>query len=275
MKFLILKKIILIQIIILCLLKLSFANQCPKSEIAVDHKEAVTFLKNSLYTLHLQLTNENFSTPQANQSRVKIFDTIFNTIYWDKKLNSKSEFNVFWNWVRFQFWGLLQQQALLREDQGYKITNNPDIKQNFSKILKFPIYPEPLQSKNYICSGNEDVSYNCAKKMIQIDVILSPTLACSNTKLLENMLFSYILTQENSGWLVLDMKFKGKSLISESHIEFDNLINKYGAEKALNYIKIHLNKNLLIDADTKPENIGSTAFYKNYKIVAPAYPLSY
>ncbi len=272
------------QLIIILFLSIFFSNQINKiqaaqcnfkPQISVEHQEASTFLKNSLYAIHLQLTNENFSSKQANITRAKMFDTVLNGSFWSQRINSKTEFSIFWNWIRFQFWGLIQQQGLVREDQGFKITNDTALKQAFQKVLKFPLYPYPISSKNYNCSGNESVSYNCINKMVQFDVVLSPSLACTSKTNLENLTFAYILTQENSGWLILDIKFKGKSLISESFIEYDNLLNKYGSEKALNYLKIHLNKAYLVEPEIKVENIGSTAFNKNFKIQAPAYPLNY
>jgi hypothetical protein len=252
------------------------AAQCDLNiNISKENQEPSLFLKDSLFALHLQLTSENYQTTQAMQARSKIFDMIFNTPYWSQKFNNQDEFKIFWNWVRFQFWGVIQQQALLREDQGFKITQDKVLSNNFSLIMKFPIYPYPISAKAHQCTTREKNIYPCDKQIMIFDVILSPALACDKFINSKNLTFSYYLIQESMGWTILDIKTKGRDLIADSFIEYDNLMNRYGKEKALNYLKFMINKSTLIEPQKNQELIGSTVFNKTYKIKAPPYPISY
>jgi hypothetical protein len=239
------------------------------------NSEAVNFVKDSSFALHLQLTNENFSSQNALNARSKIFDTVLDTPYWSRKFNNMSEFKIFWNWVRFQYWGLLQQQALLKEDQGFRVSPDSTLTDNFNSILKFPIYPYPYLDQDYQCTASEKLIYSCNQKIIKVDVLLSPALACSNKMDTNAFRFTYLVTKSAQGWTILDVKFKGRNLVSDSFNEFDNLLNRYGKDKALNYLKFLINKVPLIDPISKPEQNGSVVFNKIYKVATPKYPIEY
>ena len=77
------------------------------------------------------------------------------------------------------------------------------------------------------------------------------------------------------GWTITDVRFKGRNLIKDSFIEYDNLMNKYGKQKALSYLKFLVNKIYIVNPLTKLQESGSFAFEKNYKIKAPEYPISF
>lgn len=237
--------------------------------------EAVQFVKDSSFALHLQLTNENFSSQNALNARSKVFDTALDTPYWNRKFSNSNEFKFFWNWIRFQYWGLLQQQALLKEDQGFRVSADNDLTDNFNAILKFPIYPYPYLDQTYQCNSVEKMIYPCNQKIIKVDVLLSPALACSNQMDTNAFKFTYLVTKSAQGWTILDIKFKGRNLIADSFNEYDNLLNRYGNDKALNYLKFLLNKVPLIEPSIKPEQNGSVVFNKIYKVTAPKYPINF
>lgn len=256
---------------------LAYSAQCHFDLNAAlkENSEAAVFLKNSLFATHLQLTHENFNSMNAIQSRTKIFDMIVNTPYWSQKFSKPAEFKIFWNWVRFQYWGLLQQQALLKEDQGFKISQDKSLNENFQSILKLPIYPHPISAKSYVCSANERSIYPCEKNIVKADVLISPALACDKSIDMEALKFTYYLTKENSGWVILDIQFKGRNLILDSFTEHDNFVNKYGNDKAIGFLKFFINKVAQIDPQTNPMLSGSNVFDRDIKMKAPAYPISY
>lgn len=240
-----------------------------------ENAEVAHFLKNSLFATHLQLTHENFNSINALQSRTKIFDIIIDTPYWRKKFSTQNEFKLFWNWVRFQFWGLLQQQALLKEDQGFKISFDKSLYERFDSIHKFPIYPHPLSIQTYSCQANDENYYPCSQNIVKATVLLSPALACDKALNSNNLTFSYYLILTTTGWTIIDIEFKGRNLIADSYTEHDNMLNKYGSEKALNHLKLLLNKVPLLDPQTRSVFSGSTVFDRDIKIKAPTYPIDY
>lgn len=252
------------------------AAQCDfTSSDSTLSTETAKFIKDSVFTLHLQLSNENFNTPAAHQARAKIFDTVFNVPHWSKQFSNPAEFKTFWNWVRFQYWGLLQQQALLREDQGFRTSFDKNLTNNFAKIIKFPVYPHPFLEHDYICSSGERSAYSCNQRTVSVDTLFSPALACSETVDPNSFKFSVLTSQSPMGWTILDIQFKGRRLILDSYNEYENLLNRYGKDRALTYLKMLIHKIPMADPTNKAELSGSVVFNKNYKVSAPRYPLEF
>ncbi len=240
-----------------------------------NNTEAVQFVKDSSMALHLQLIHENFNSKEAHQARSKIFDTVINTPYWNRRFGKANEFKIFWNWIRFQYWGLIQQQALLREDQGFRASQDKGLADKFNMILKYPIYPYPVFDQNHICSARERAVYGCNQKTVRVDVLLSPSLACESKMNKDSFKFTYLVTKSPMGWSIMDIIFKGRNLIFDSFNEYDNLLNKYGSDKALNYLKFMINKVNVAEPNVKPEQNGSLVFNKIFKVTTPKYPLEY
>ncbi len=251
-----------------------FAVNCSFENRNIDSADS-KFLKDSIFALSLQLTNESFNSNKAVQARSKMFDMVFDTPYWNRRFAKKNEFTFFWNWVRFQYWGLLQQQALLKEDQGFLTTNNKALADSYASIYKLPIYPQPVTIINHVCRSLEKNIYPCDQQILKAEVVFSPALACSKSMNLNSLKFQYYITKTPAGWAILDVKFKGRRLILDSFNEYDDLMNKYGNERAINYLKKLIHKIFLVTPDKNSRQSGSLKFYQAYKIDAPTYPINY
>lgn len=209
---------------------------CPQNTTQSQQlKTLEDFVSKALYALHIQLSNPDFQSEEAYTKRSQIFDTAFNTPYWSSKLNNKNGFHTLWNWVRFQYWGLIRQQGLLKEDQGYRVTKESHIRADYSKIINFPLYPYVSQTRPHKCDRREQLEYPCSQNIYAMDVILSPTLACSSPVLQNSLTIQVLVSSQQSDWSILDIQFKGRALVKDSFLEFENQLNRSGMKQALLY----------------------------------------
>lgn len=252
--------------------------KCP----SLDHSNKTltapaTFLRTAIYALHSQFTTENFSSEEALLARAQLFDTVFNTPYWVSHAKSRQSANLLWHWIRTQYWGVVNQQALLKEEQGFKSKINQNLHVDLEKIFKFPAYPHVVNGKKFVCPHRDNPYYPCNANNLVFDVILSPTLACSTSQLQNSLTFQYILTQTSHGWAILDVMFKGISLIKDTFRGFEDLSNRYGNSKALAHVQRLYS--LPVDKKTNPNDqaphSGELAFKRKYKYTVPRYPLNY
>lgn len=236
---------------------------------------ASSFLSNAIYALHIQYLNENFTTKEAAHSRAQLFDTVFNSPYWASRAKSRQSSNLLWNWVRVQYWGAINQQALLKEEQGFKSNLNRGTHLDLDKIYKFPAYPVVTASQVYNCTARDHSFYPCNETIQSFEVTLSPTLACADAKFKSNLTFDYLMTKTNHGWAILDVQFKGFNLVRDTFRGFDDLSNKYGNSKAL----AHSQRLYSLPYSTSPNDqvahSGEIAFKRKFKYSIPKYPLNY
>lgn len=254
----------------------AYSAKCNiQTELNSTSEGTTNFLRDSIYLLNLQLINENFTSVDAGKSRAKLFDTIFNHKHWKSRIQNPKEFEVFWNWVRFQYWGLVQQQAYIKEDQGYRITNDKSLNQKYPAILSFPIYPFLTKSSVYRCSRKESASYPCNGNFYSYEVILSPSLACDPIMDKKDLTFNYLISTDGDTSSITDISFKGRNLIGDSFIEYDNLVNMYGRKSAMNHLNLHIGGGLFVKTQFDDKSYGSDLFRRRYNIKTPDYPLLY
>lgn len=243
--------------------------------IPKDLLGAKVFLTDAIYALHIQYVNENFNSPEAIKARSKIFDTVFNTPYWNTRLNNSQASNILWNWVRLQYWGALNQQALLKEEQGFKTSSDKNLVHDFNKIYRFPIYPYVSNVRNYRCDKKDSAYYPCGDNIKAFSVILSPKLACSDPNLESSLTFEYLVVNSSHGWRVLDIKLKGFKMIESTFAGYEDLSNKYGTKKALSHFQRFISSTNLVAPNAEQPHSGSAAFDRTFRIRAPKYPLVY
>lgn len=238
------------------------------------------FLSHGLYTLHLELTREDFFSNKSLKSKSAIFDTMLNVPYWSTKIKGQDNFSIFWNWVRFQYWGLIQQQGLVREDQGFKIVKNKTLSKDSKKISRLPIYPSIRNIQPYKCHSKDFNTYPCKKVIFLARAYFSPSLACEPDINLQEFTFDFLISKNqykkntSSDWSILDIKFKGRNLIADTFVEFQDQRKKYGLKLHQEHVK-HLIQSPLITPETHPQNVGVNAFYKKYTIRKPKYSLEF
>ncbi|MCO5114311.1 MAG: hypothetical protein M9899_09050 [Bdellovibrionaceae bacterium] len=252
--------------------------KCP----SIDHSNKTlqapaNFLTTAIYALHSQFTTENFSSDEALAARAQLFDTVFNTPYWVKQAKNRQSANLLWHWIRTQYWGIVNQQGLLKEEQGYKSKINQNLHVDLEKIFKFPAFPHVISGKKFICPHRDNAYYPCDSNNLIFDVVLSPTLACSAPEFQSNMTFQYILTQTSHGWAILDVLFKGVSLIKDTYRGFEDLHNRYGNSKALAHVQrlYSLPVDKKTNPNDQPPHSGELAFNRKYKYKLPKYPLNF
>lgn len=236
---------------------------------------ANSFVTDAIYALHRQFTNEQFNTKEAAKSRALLFDTVFDAPFWVSKIGSRQTTHLLWNWVRTQYWGAINQQALLKEEQGFKARINRGLHIDLNKIYKFPIFPAIAGSEEYTCKSKDKSFYPCSQRIYSFDVILSPALACSRADLQENLTFQYLVTKTAHGWVLLDVHLKGIQLIRDTYRGYEDLSNKYGQSKALAHTQRLSSMPYTFPANDQPPHSGDIAFNRKYKIKLPKYPLSY
>ena len=190
--------------LLICILFFSFffkshyaLSKCPKkiSSPKTVPSSIEKFLSNSLYALHIKLTDEGFSSDASLKSRSILFDTIFNTSYWSSKVKNKDDFSILWNWIRFQYWSLIQRQGLIREDQGFKIVKNKTLAKSYEKILRLPIYPSVRKLQPYKCNNKESITYPCNGTIFLAQVYFSPSLACEPDIDLKAFTFDFLISK--------------------------------------------------------------------------------
>lgn len=256
----------------------SYANKCPRIEPSNKSISVpADFLATAIYALHSQYTSDNFNSDEAAFTRAQIFDTVFNTPYWVNRAKSRQAANLLWHWIRTQYWGAVNQQALLKEEQGFKSKINQNLHVDLEKIYKFPAFPHVTSGKKFNCQPRDNAYYPCNSNNYIFDVVLSPTLACSSPQFTSNLTFQYIMTQTNHGWAILDVVFKGFSLVKDTYRGFEDLNNRYGNSKALAHVQRLYS--LPVDKKTNPNeqaaHSGDIAFKRKFKYKLPRYPLNY
>lgn len=132
-----------------------------------------------------------------------------------KNFKSKVLSNIFFDWVRTQYFGNLDKNYL--QKKNYLLSKNFDLLTSLEREQMKSFTPLITSFEQRGCTKKESQLLGCSKNLFKVGVQLIPEISCKKKEIKNAFNTEFFLTYSSKyGFKILDLKLSGKRIVMDT-----------------------------------------------------------